>query len=287
MKIELAKSMGFCFGVRRIVRMAEGLLAERGNVYCLGELIHNSQEVKRLAKLGMHFFKTPAELPSSKGDKVLISAHGAPSTVKEQIREKGYEVVDGTCPLVLLPGRLIKNLLGEGYQVVIMGDKNHSEIRSFVEEFKDESNRIDVISGPGDVPGLELAFSDKVGLICQTTSLYERFSEVVSEVLSRVSEVRAYNTICQATKKRQEATRELARRCDIVIVVGGHNSSNTNRLAEIASLYSECYHVESSDELEGGWFIGKRKLKVGIAAGASTPDYVICEVVEEIKRKVY
>jgi len=292
MKIEVAKVAGFCFGVSRIIKMAEELL-EKANgsaVYCLGELIHNPQEVNRIKAQGMKFIANPQELPllqDSSPRQVLIRAHGVSPKVVEEIRAKGYEIIDGTCPLVKAAHHKALQLVQEGYRLVILGHEDHPEVQGIlgeVQSFPGAKVDIDIISSSEEVERLDFRPADRVGLISQTTQTYERFAQVITELLPRVLEVKAYNTICQATFARQAAVRELARYSDVVVVIGGHNSSNTNSLAEIAAEYTECYHIESPDQLKGEWFKGKQK--IGISAGASTPNWCIQEVKEAIKRLV-
>ncbi len=284
-----AKSAGFCFGVERILEMAEELLAQRDGVatYCLGELIHNPQEVRRIEQLGMRFIRDPAELPPlgpGQQGRVLIRAHGVSPQVKEAIQARGYEIADGTCPLVTIPQRFARELVLAGYRLVIMGHEDHPEIQGIVGGVESLGGRVDVVTGVEEIERLALKASDRVGLISQTTHPYPKFAELVSAVLERVLEVRAYNTICQATFERQEAMRELAPQVDVVIVVGGRQSSNTNRLVEIAAEYTRCYHVEEAAELRPEWFQGVRR--VGVSAGASTPERVISAVCERIRTLV-
>lgn len=276
-----AKSAGFCFGVERIVKMAEALTGQLdGPVYCMGELIHNPQEVERIRAQGMRFITDPDELPPlapGQQGRVLIRAHGVAPQVKRAITERGYQLSDGTCPLVTIPHQFARKLVQDGYRLVIMGHREHPEIQGILGELADLSEaRVDVVSGPEELERLELRAGDRVGLISQTTHPYERFARLISEVLARTLEVRAYNTICQATSERQGATLTLAKEVPLLIVVGGRQSSNTNRLVEIASLYTECYHLEDAAELKKEWFNGVEK--VGIAAGASTPERSIQEV---------
>lgn len=286
--IEIAGSAGWCFGVERIVEMAEKLLLQRLSdepVYCLGELIHNPQEVARLRARGMVFVRSQDDLPPLAPGirrKVLIRAHGVAPSVKKILREKGYEVFDGTCPLVTIPQRFAREIAAQGYRLVIMGDREHPEIQGILGELDGLHARVDVISGPEAVEALQLKASDRVGLVSQTTHPYEKFAQLIGEVLKRALEVKAYNTICQATFDRQDAIRDLAQRCDLVIVIGGRNSSNTCRLAEIAQLYTTCYHIEDASELKGAWLAGKSK--IGISAGASTPTRCIEEVKTAIER---
>jgi 4-hydroxy-3-methylbut-2-enyl diphosphate reductase len=272
--IEIARSAGWCFGVERIVQMAEKLLNETpdGPVYCLGELIHNPQEVARLRAKGMVFVKSHEELPPlepGQRRKVLIRAHGVAPAVKRALHQKGYEIYDGTCPLVTIPQKFAREIVEQGYRLVIMGHIEHPEIQGILGHLEGMNAQVDVIAGPEEVAKLKLKASDRVGLISQTTHPYEKFAQLIGEVLKHCLEVRAYNTICQATFDRQDAIRELAQQCDLVIVIGGRNSSNTCRLAEIASQYTTCYHIEDVSELKGEWFRGKKR--IGISAGASTP----------------
>ncbi len=285
--IEIARSAGWCFGVERIVQMAERLLSETkdGPVYCLGELIHNPQEVERLRAKGMVFVKSHEELPPlgpGQRRKVLIRAHGVAPAVKRALTEKGYEIHDGTCPLVTIPQKFAREIAEQGYRLVIMGHIEHPEIQGILGCLEGLDVRVDVIAGPEEVEKLHLKASDRVGLISQTTHPYEKFAQLIGEVLKRCLEVRAYNTICQATFDRQDAIRELAQRCDIVIVIGGRNSSNTCRLAEIAGEYTTCYHIEDASELKGEWFLGKQR--IGISAGASTPSRCIEAVQSAIEQ---
>jgi (E)-4-hydroxy-3-methyl-but-2-enyl pyrophosphate reductase len=287
--IEIARSAGWCFGVERIVEMAEKLLNEThdGPVYCLGELIHNPQEVARLRAKGMIFVKSHEELPPLKPGqkgKVLIRAHGVAPAVKRALHQKGYEIYDGTCPLVTIPQRFARELAEQGYRVVIMGHIEHPEIQGILGHLEGLNAQVDVITGPEEVEKLKLRASDRVGLISQTTHPYERFARLIGQVLEHCLEVRAYNTICQATFERQEAIRELAQRCDVVIVIGGRNSSNTCRLAEIAREYTTCYHIEDASELKGEWFWGKKR--IGISAGASTPARAIAAVQSAIEQLI-
>ncbi len=284
-EIKRAKSAGFCFGVERIVRMAEDLVGSPDDpVYCLGELIHNPQEVERIRSQGMIFITNPDQLPPlapGQRGRVLIRAHGVAPPTKEAIRAHGYEIADGTCPLVTIPHQFARQLVQDGYRLVIMGHREHPEIQGILGEVADLNARVDVVTGPEEIDKLALKAGDRVGLISQTTHPYERFAQLISAVLEQTLEVRAYNTICQATFDRQEATLALAQQVDLLIVVGGRQSSNTNRLAEIASRYTECYHVEDASELQGGWFRDKKQ--IGIAAGASTPERSIREVEAKIR----
>jgi (E)-4-hydroxy-3-methyl-but-2-enyl pyrophosphate reductase len=184
--IEIARSAGWCFGVERIVQMAEKLLNETpdGPVYCLGELIHNPQEVARLRAKGMVFVKSHEELPPlepGQRRKVLIRAHGVAPAVKRALHQKGYEIYDGTCPLVTIPQKFAREIVEQGYRLVIMGHIEHPEIQGILGHLEGMNAQVDVIAGPEEVAKLKLKASDRVGLISQTTHPYEKFAQLIGE----------------------------------------------------------------------------------------------------------
>jgi len=283
-----ASSAGFCFGVERILKMSDELLGKKNEyVYCLGDLIHNRGEVERIKNAGMKFIQNPDELPLlPNGEKgwVLIRAHGVSPKVKETIKLRGYDVSDGTCPLVTIPHNFAKKIVEDGYRLIVMGHADHPEIIGILGEVEDLNGQVDIVSEIDELENINLKASDRVGFICQTTHPHERYSELIGAVLERVLEVRAFNTICQATFDRQDAIRDLSQEVDMVIVIGGRNSSNTARLVEIASEYVTCYHVEDATELQSDWFEGVEK--VGISAGASTPERDIQQVSDRIRTLV-
>jgi 4-hydroxy-3-methylbut-2-enyl diphosphate reductase len=283
-----ATSAGFCFGVERILRMAEELLDSKQNhIYCLGELIHNPQEVRRIKAMGMKFIQNPSELPNlpdGESGIVLIRAHGVSPQLKQEIKARGYEISDGTCPLVTIPQNFARKIVEDGYRLVIMGHEEHPEIQGILGFVKDLQGQVDVIAGSDEIEKLKLKASDRVGFISQTTHPHDTYAKLIGDVLEQVLEVRAYNTICQATFDRQDAIRELAQAVDLVVVIGGRQSSNTNRLVEIAAEYTRCYHVEDSSELKSDWFESVNR--VGISAGASTPERAIQQVSERIRTLV-
>ncbi|MDD5342427.1 MAG: 4-hydroxy-3-methylbut-2-enyl diphosphate reductase [Patescibacteria group bacterium] len=267
-KIIRAKTMGFCFGVKRAVEMAE---SHPGRLNTLGPLIHNPQEVNRLAQLG----KTPIDDLSQASEKIiLIRAHGLPDFIIKRAIKLGLKVVDATCPFVKKAQALSQRLEKDGYQVVIIGEKIHPEIIGLVGNLKN----------PIVVETLEEAKSlgqfKKLGVIAQTTSNTRLVEEISVELKKHAPEVKIAETICQATEEHQQAARELAPRVDVMIVVGGKSSGNTRRLYQICIEYVPAYHIETARELKPEWF--KNIKSAGITAGASTPDWVISEVEKTI-----
>ena len=277
-EVRLAKSAGFCFGVKRAIRLAEEEAGSRpGNVYTLGPLIHNPQAVEDLRERGVQVLESLEELPEAEACSVIVRCHGVEPAVLEKLNTLGCEVVDATCPFVKKAQHHAARLAEEGYQVVVVGEAHHPEIVGILGHLGGSAV---VVGSPEDLERVEL--SERVGIIAQTTQTLRRFSDVVVAVLSKVRELKVINTICHATTERQEEALGLAMDMDLMVIVGGRNSANTARLADICRL-SGCrtLHIETAQELDVQSLgdVGA----VGITAGASTPDCVIQEVVDVLK----
>jgi (E)-4-hydroxy-3-methyl-but-2-enyl pyrophosphate reductase len=274
MEIHIADKAGFCFGVKRAINTAFEA-SSRGNVYCLGPLIHNPQEVERLSRAGV---RTVEHFDSLKpGDSLVIRSHGVPPQVLVQAREKGLNIIDLTCPFVGKAQRDAESLKKEGYQVVVVGEKEHPEVRSILGYAGDDALVIEKVE---DIEGVQ--FHPRIGIVAQTTQSYGNFSEIVIRLFRLSKELKVFNTICNSTKERQDAARSLADEVDIMLVVGGRNSANTGRLASVCRQENKpTYHIEVADEILPEWFRGARK--VGVTAGASTPDWVLEEVIHKLQ----
>lgn len=273
--VKLAVSAGFCFGVERAVKMAISALDQFGPpVYTLGPIIHNPQEVQRLQKMGIRMAGTLEEIPEGT---VVIRSHGAPKGVIEEAEARGLNVVDATCPLVQRLKERVRELAEEGYQVIIVGESDHPEVMAVL-SFAPDSGV--VVRDPGEVdPG---KLSRRVGIVAQTTQSLENLRSVASLCICHCREVRTYNTICQATHRRGAEALDLAAEVEVMIVVGGRNSANTTRLAQAVSKGgTKTYHIESVQELND--LDIPRGAPIGVTAGASTPGWVIDEVVEALK----
>lgn len=275
MKIILAKTAGFCHGVERAVRIAlESASSARAPVQSLGPIVHNPQVVGELSRKGVRVAKRAASL---RGGRAIVPSHGRTAAEIESLRRRGVEVVDATCRHVSLAQRRAAELAREGRVVVLLGDPEHPEVRAVASYAA--GARVIIVSEPGDLP--DLSGVGKVGVVAQTTQPKARFDELVEMLKSRVPDVKAFDTICGATKKRQDEAARLARRADAMIVVGGKDSANTKRLAEICrKSCPRTFQIEAADELP------RLKLRpddtVGVTAGASTPEWVIKEVVERL-----
>lgn len=270
MKIEIAKSCGFCFGVKRAVQIA----SKHRGASTIGELIHNSQEIARLRdECGVKTLKNISELS---GETAIIRTHGITKSDLATLKERGTEVIDATCPFVTKPQQIVEKMSAEGYEIVFFGDSEHPESKSVTSY----ANKVYIVSNADELENLKLR--NKVALISQTTKKLENFNKIAAALISKCKEVRVFNTICDATFKNQEACKELAKRADIMIVIGGKTSSNTKQLFYIASELCDAHHIESADELEPAWF--KDKELCGITAGASTPEWIITQIVDKIKQ---
>lgn len=275
MKISIAKSYGFCWGVRRALDIAESIDNENKKVNVLGRLIHNPQEVERLNKKGIHIKENLDDI--SEGT-VVITSHGVPDSTIENVKNNGFEVVDTTCPLVKSVHNITKNFDKKGYKTIVYGDKNHIEVKGIGGNL---SSYI-VIKKPEELPE-NLNLDDNYILVSQTTMAVDEFLKVAEELKIRMPNLKIVDTICAPTKERQSAARELAKQVGLMIVVGGYMSSNTKKLAAVSSEFVETHHIERSEELNHEWFIGKSH--VGITAGASTPDYVVEQVRKRIEEQ--
>jgi 4-hydroxy-3-methylbut-2-enyl diphosphate reductase len=272
-EIFLADKSGFCFGVKRAINTAFDACGG-GAVYCLGPLIHNPQEVERLSKAGVHTVDDFSSLEP--GDSLIIRSHGVPPRVLMQAREKGLNIIDLTCPFVGKAQRDAEALKNEGYQVVVIGEKKHPEVQSILGYAGENAV---VMEKADDTEGIRL--HHRLGIVAQTTQSYGNFSQIVLKLLRISKELKVFNTICNSTKERQDAARILAGQVDLMLVIGGRNSANTARLASVCKEEGKpTHHIEVADEIKDEWL--KHTQKIGITAGASTPDWVVEDVLRKL-----
>jgi 4-hydroxy-3-methylbut-2-enyl diphosphate reductase len=274
-EIIVAENAGFCFGVKRALELvARAADDDSRPVHTLGALIHNPQEIARLEERGVHQATSLDEVGEGA---IVLSAHGVDPEVEEAARARGLEVIDATCPFVKRAHSNIVALSKEGYAVVILGDRGHREVEGLAAR---AGGKAEIVSSADEAE--RLPFHRRCGLVVQTTQRPEALREVAGALAERCRELRVFNTICEATVKRQESARELAEKVEVVIVVGGRNSANTMRLAEIcAATGTPTHQVETAAELEGGWLRGVQR--VGVTAGASTPSWIVDEVVRRLR----
>ena len=275
MKIQLAQNYGFCFGVKRAIKIAE----ENSDASTYGPLIHNSKEIARLDKdfrVGL-----VEDFTSFKaGEKAIVRTHGIVKNELAALHASGVEVIDATCPYVTKPQEICQEMSEAGYDVLIFGDEKHPEIKG-VKSYA--TNGAKVVTCVEDLHGVKL--KEKIALVAQTTRKVDDYMAIANYLIPRHKEVRVFNTICNATFENQEAVDKISQDADVMIVIGGKNSSNTKELFNIA--YENCtdsYHIEDESELQSLWFTNKKFC--GVTAGASTPDWIIQNVVNAIQKIV-
>ncbi len=276
MRIIQAENAGFCFGVKRAMKLAFEAAADSAKpIYSLGPLIHNPQQVEHLNQRGVHVV---SELDSvSSGDTLIIRSHGTSPEVQEAAKAKGLTVVDATCPFVVKAQKLAQRLAAEEYQVIVVGEGDHPEVIGIMGYAGNNAAVIEKASDVGNIP-----VKSRVGIIAQTTQSLSNFREVVGALLEKSDELKVFNTICDATSHRQESALDIAREVDLMIVIGGHNSANTSRLASLCLQSGVItHHIETVNELASSWLEGVTT--VGVTAGASTPEWIIEDVINKLK----
>ena len=291
MEVIRAKRAGACYGVQRALDMADEVIADGSRAYTLGPLIHNPQVVADLAARGAEAVGSVEDIcwegaaagdasaegsASAAGDvpAVVIRSHGVTPQVLAAVEDRGFSVVDATCPHVSRAQHAAAELAAEGCRVIVVGEAGHPEVEGLTAWAEEAGGKVDVVAAPEEIPE---GLYDPVGVVAQTTQRRENLEAVVAALREAGLEPIVKNTICSATRQRQEAAADLASAVDAMVVIGGRNSSNTTRLAEVCALTCpRTFHIESADELDPAAFAGCRR--VGVTAGASTPDNQIAAV---------
>jgi len=275
MKIEIAKYSGYCFGVKRALDIVGKTLEKYSGsgkkVYTLGSIIHNPGVVTELSSKGLVSVKDPGDI---KPDSIfIVRSHGMSPKVLECLAGKNIEVIDATCPFVKKAQAKAKKLEEQGYFVVVIGNRDHPEVIGI----KEHVSGTDVMVIENISEASALLNKKKIGVVVQTTQTADKVKEIVSELIGKCRELIIYNTICDTTKNRQDSTRKLSSKVDVMIVAGGRNSANTTHLADISSSENNrTYHIEGYNEINPEWF--KNSEKIGISGGASTPKKDIIEI---------
>ncbi|WP_107879667.1 4-hydroxy-3-methylbut-2-enyl diphosphate reductase [Neisseria animaloris] len=279
--ILLANPRGFCAGVDRAISIVERALEEFGApIYVRHEVVHNKFVVDNLRKKGAIFIEDLADVPE--GATLIYSAHGVSKAVQDEAAERGFQVFDATCPLVTKVHKEVARLDGQGYQIIMIGHAGHPEVEGTMGQLPEGSMLL--VETVKDVAKLEVRDTEKLAHVSQTTLSVDETKDIIEALQKRFPHIRSPHKedICYATTNRQEAVKELAAQCDIVIVVGSPNSSNSNRLREVAALRGvDAYMVDNANYLQREWFEGKNK--VGVTAGASAPEVLVQEVITTIQ----
>ena len=274
MKILLAKDAGYCFGVRDAVNLAHQTAKEEGEVFMLGDIVHNENVVKELEESGVKVVKNLDEVPENKP--ILFRAHGTVPDIWKESNERAMDVVDATCPLVIEIHEEVKKLDSEDRKIIIIGDHGHDEVNGIKEQVKDAL----VVSSSKEA--MKLRKMKKAGVVSQSTQRIENVQAIINILMTKVFDLRFVNTICFPTRRNHEQIKNLSEICDIMIVIGSFTSANSKRLTELAKMRNErTFQVTSAEDLDIDWF--HKSDTVGISAGASTPDNIINQVLDGIK----
>ena len=282
MRIEKANKTGFCFGVRRAINILEKVAHERGGVETVGAVVHNQQVLQRLAEIGVRIAK---DVDDIKGDIVATSSHGVSPQLEEEIRARHIDVISTTCPFVRRAQATARRLSESGFFVIIYGDADHPEVKGILGWARDK--------GIATLNEEFIATLDRLprrlGILSQTTQIPAHFTQfakkLIGPALTKDSEIRIIDTICHDIRERQAAALELAEKVDLMLVIGGHTSANTNRLAELCSMATKTYLVETAEEVQPSWFYGRSY--IGVTAGASTAEETINEVLMRLEALAY
>ncbi|MFH1709689.1 MAG: 4-hydroxy-3-methylbut-2-enyl diphosphate reductase [bacterium] len=277
MKLLIAKYLGFCTGVNRAYNLAVKTAKNGEPVYMLGYLVHNQKVIDELKAVGVQTVKALKEIPKGASGYLIISAHGLPPDMHDKAQSVGLKIIDTTCPWVKKPQMLAKELVEEGYHLVIVGDKNHTEVVGIMGW---AHNKAQVIESVKDIKKVD--FHDKMAVIAQTTQSMKNFEDVVNGLAGKTNELKMFNTICEATSKMQRSAVDVAKRSEIMLVIGDGKSANTRRLKELCEeTGAKTYQIESADDLDLNLLKGFEV--IGLTAGASTPAYVIEEVIKKLR----
>lgn len=273
MEVRLADNYGFCFGVKRAIKIAE----ESPNSRTIGPLIHNPKEINRLKNdYSVDVVEDIDEL--NEGERAIVRTHGIEKEKLQLLKDKNLDVIDATCPYVTKPQEIVASMSEEGYDIVIFGDIKHPEVKG-VKSYA--TTPAHVVLSAEELESVRL--KERIAIVSQTTKREEDFLKVVNYLVTHYKEVRVFNTICNATFDNQTAAKKLAGEVDIMLIIGGKNSSNTKQLHEIALQHCpDSYLIEGADDIESAWFKGKKVC--GITAGASTPDWIVQNVISSVRR---
>ncbi len=275
MLVKLASNYGFCFGVKRAIKIAE----DYKDSSTMGPLIHNQDEINRLKEnFNVGLYENLSDVKDD--DTVIIRTHGIPKNDLKNLKAQKAKVINATCPFVTTPQQIVKKMSGEGYSILIFGDSTHPEVKG-VQSYGEDQDDVHIVLEPSDLDMLAFK-NNKIATVAQTTKKKEKYLEIVNTLILKNKEVRVFNTICDATFENQDAARSLSKEVDLIIVIGGKNSSNTKQLHSICKENcNDSYLIENESEIDLAWF--ENKNLCGITAGASTPDWIIQQVVQKVE----
>jgi len=277
MKINIAKSAGFCFGVKRAIKVALEAAKKHPDVIILGDIVHNEVVIREIKKSGI---KKITKLKRGNNQTILIRAHGTPQDTIKKAASLGYNIIDATCPMVKEIHKIAQGLEKQGYKIIVIGDRNHDEVMGILGNLK---NQAIIISNHSRIPITKIKNIKKAAVVVQSTQNLVKTLETVDKLKAHVKHLKFCNTICNPTKTKQAEIREMPKHNDLMIVIGSKTSANTKRLYEISkSINKKSFWVTSKKDVQKLWF--KNVKTVGVTSGASTPDSLTQEIITSIKK---
>ncbi|MCM8771250.1 MAG: 4-hydroxy-3-methylbut-2-enyl diphosphate reductase [Candidatus Omnitrophica bacterium] len=276
MKINLAKSAGFCFGVKRALELAQKASHRHKRLCVWGEIVHNQEVMQRLGQAGI---KKINRLKPNPGTILILPAHGVALNIIEQAKQCGYRIIDATCPMVKQIHKIVRDADRKDYPIIIIGDKRHTEVKGIKGQIK---NKALIIENEKDIPFKKIKRLKRVCVVAQSTQNLETVLKILDILKLYIKEIKFFNTVCQPTRIKQTEIRKMPLENEVMIIIGSKNSANTRRLYEISkSLNKKSFWVSAKEEVKPAWFKGIKK--VGVTAGASTPQSTIEEIIQSIK----
>jgi 4-hydroxy-3-methylbut-2-en-1-yl diphosphate reductase len=276
MIINLAKSAGFCFGVKRALDIAFKTAGSGEKVFMLGDIVHNEDVMEEIGKAGI---KKISRLSCGKDKTLLIRAHGACIATLKKAAALKYRIIDATCPMVKEIHKIAQGMEKKGYVIIIIGDRRHDEVHGIIGQLK---NKTLVIDSSGKIPLAKLKRIKKAAVVSQSTQNFQKVTAIVEKLKLYIKEVRFFNTICRPTRIKQQEIKTMPLKNDVMVIIGSKASANTRRLCEISkTLNKRTYRVRSEQEIKPAWF--RNAETVGITAGASTPEWITKKVIQRIR----
>jgi len=271
MRVTLAKSAGFCFGVNRAINIALKTASSGVKVFMFGDIVHNEEVVRQIQKAGI---KKITRLSNGRNKILLIRAHGASTLFLKKIKKRGYRIIDATCPMVKEIHKIVQEMEGTGYKIIVIGDKHHDEVHGIIGQLKTKAI---VIDGINNIPVKTISKVKKACIVVQSTQDLDKVIKIVEVLKTYIPKIEFFNTICKPTRQKQEEIKIMPLNNDVMVIIGSKNSANTKRLYEISkSLNKKTHWVNSKREIRPEWFINTNR--VGITAGASTPQSTIEDI---------
>lgn len=277
MKINLAKSAGFCFGVKRAIEIAVKTAKSGRNVYMMGDIVHNGEVAGRIRALGV---KKVVRLKPGKDRILLIRAHGVGEKAIHEARKLGYEIIDATCPMVKEIHRIVKGASARGREIIVIGDKDHDEVRGIVGQIE---KKVLVLDPGRKFPFQSIRKIKRASVVAQSTQDVAKVARIFEMLKGLIRNIEFFNTVCRPTRIKQEEIRSMPRKNDLMIIIGSRKSANTKRLYRISkAINNRTYWVNSEKDIKHGWLKGAAS--VGVTAGASTPEGTIEKIVSHLKK---